>query len=196
MLKLEKLNLRRLHPSIGRLRSLRNLSLCYNRLTDLPLTIRLLRDLRHLDITGNPFSRLPGAVYHLQLDSISGLNECPLKKDIGNGWQIRNQDIWWRKPLGTVTPRESVDSLQEYCIQAAVGMDCWQLELTERYTQRLTEMAETQGLCENCLKSVRKLTIEHESLGESISGCICNSSNYCVARLHHSCSCGCVLWSA
>ena len=171
MLRLERLCLRRLHPSIGRLRCLQELSLSYNRLTDLPLTIRLLRNLRRLDITGNPFSRLPGAVYHLKLESIIGLNECPLKKDRPSGWcSSMNLEISWRKPLSIRTPpREEVASLQECCVQMAVGMDCWQLELQERYTQRLTDMAETQGLCQNCLKSVRKLTIQHESLGVGIS---------------------------
>ena len=179
MLRLERLCLRRLHPSVGRLRSLQELSLCYNRLTDLPLTIRLLRHLRRLDITGNPFSRLPGAVYHLKLESIIGLNDCPLKKDVPSGWcSSRNSEISWRKPL-TIIPgndywgnpipakegTEEVVSLQESCVKAAVGMDCWQLQLQERYTQMLTDQAETQGLCQNCLKSVRKLTIQHESLG-------------------------------
>ena len=93
-----------------------------------------------------------------------------------------------------------MDTLQEYCIQAAVGMDCWQLELQERYTQRLTEMAETQGLCENCLKSVRKLTIEHESLGELISIHVLICTSYLIvvvsSRLHHPCSSGSVLWVA
>ncbi len=167
VLRLERLCLRRLHPSIGRLRSLQELSLAYNRLTDLPLTIRLLRNLRLLDITGNPFTRLPGAVYHLELDKIIGLNECPLKNERPLNWE-GGAEVWWRQPLIAPSIRDTVDTLQESSVQAVVGMDCWRLELPTRYAQRLTKMAETQDLCQGCLRPVRKLTIEHESLGNSI----------------------------
>lgn len=156
--------LRRLHPSVGRLRSLQELSVSYNRLTDLPLTLRLLRNLRTLDITGNPFFRLPGAVYHLKLNKLIGLAECPLKKDRSSNWE-GSGEVWWRKPLAFPGQRDSVDSLQESAVKAAVGMDCWQLELPARYTQQLTTMAETQDLCQGCLKPVRKLTIQHEAHG-------------------------------
>ena len=96
---------------------------------------------------------------------MEGLNDCPLNKRVADGWHKVNQDISWRSPLAKTKVRENVDKLKEYCIQAAVGMDCWLLSLPERHCERLSKMAETQGLCENCLKSVRKLTVDHESQG-------------------------------
>lgn len=146
------------------------MSIRYNRISDLPLTIRLLRNLCRLDITGNPFTRLPGAVFHLLgLETLIGLNDCPLMKDVANGWHKENEEISWRKPLSFPQPRDNVDNLKEYCIHAAVGMDCWLLSLPDRYCERLSKLAETLGLCENCLKPVRKLTVEHESQGECCS---------------------------
>lgn len=76
--------------------------------------------------------------------------------------------------------RNCVDMLKESCVQASIGMDCWLLSLPESLCERLNKLAETQGFCENCMKPVRKLTVEHESQGED---CVANISFVLIMRV-------------
>ena len=161
------MNLRRLHPSVGRLQNLRLLSVQYNRLCDFPLTLGLLRKLEYLNITGNPFTTIPCAVFHLHnLSILEGLDFCPLqKKNNSERWKKEKWDICWCRPLLKPRPREEVESLQDVCSRRAVGMDCWAIPLPERHRRVLTERAFTYDLCQNCLRPVKKLTVEHETDG-------------------------------
>lgn len=179
------MNLVRLHPSVGRLRNLRILSLQYNRLHDLPLTICLLRSLKYLDITGNPFSIIPGAVFRLsRLEVLEGLNFCPLQRNISGRWQKEKWDISWCEPLLRPSRRTDVESLQDICSRAAIGMDCWAvIPLPERHRQALTHKAITYDLCSMCLKPVKKLSVEHETDGKKKLCCFTISYFCCV----HSC---------
>lgn len=137
-----------------------------NRLYDLPLTIRLLRNLEYLDITGNKFRSLPGAVFHLcQLRTIIGLQECLLVAE--PRWSWANRYIVSIPPLSiTQVPREEVDDLRVSALHNAIGMDCWQIPLPDKYRSQLTEMAITRDLCENCLRPVKRLMSDQEPDGE------------------------------
>lgn len=167
---MDHMNLRQLHPSVGRLANLQRLSLQCNRLTDFPVTIRLLRKLSYLNITGNPFSSLPGAVFHMYaLETLVGYNQCPLQRKEGERWHRSevNPTIAYAPPLLKPAVRESVESLQEICIRSAVGLDCWNIHLPERHRQPLSELNRDYDLCEECLQPVRKLTVQHETSGKS-----------------------------
>lgn len=155
-----------LHPSIGRLQSLKILSVKNNRLYDLPLTIRLLRNLECLDITGNNFRSLPGAVFHLyQLKVIEGLQNCLLQTH--SRWTEYNRHIVSIPPLKHFArvARDKVDLLQDIALHNAIGMNCWLIPLPERYRSMLVERAITHDLCENCLKPVKRLMSDQESDG-------------------------------
>lgn len=175
---LDSLKLRKLHPSIGRLKSLRVLSLQHNLLIDFPVTLRLLQRLESLDVTGNYFRCMPGAVFHLQsLRVLEGLNACPLDNPLRRTqtmrWKQENFKIRWLPPFER-PHLEQPESLQEAAVRAAVGLDCWLIPLPERHRRALAECAVTHGLCDHCQRPVRKVTLERESDGKPPLGWLVN----------------------
>lgn len=154
-----------LHPSIGRLQNLTSLSARRNRLYDLPLTIRVLSKLKHLDITDNLFRALPGALYHVKnLVKIEGLNENLLELILE--WSERNSNIVITSPLHlAVPPREQIDSLEDIALHHAIGTNCWRIPLPEQFRAALCDRAIKYDLCEHCFAPVQRLMANQESNG-------------------------------
>ena len=156
-----------MHPSIGRLQNLTSLSLACNRLYDLPVTIRLLRNLICIDITNNLFRSLPGALYHmLNLKTIVGLNDNLL--EVNPAWCKDNLFIHISRPLvGSAVVRESVESLQSLAAYYAIGTDVWSVQLPPKHMTEIIKRTVFYDLCEICRKPVRRITSYQETDGES-----------------------------
>ena len=104
---------------------------------------------------------------------IEGLNACPLDRGETMKWTKEGFDVKWIRPLKRPQWKEAqmsgvVESLQDAAIRAAVGLDCWRILLPERHRRALAECAVTHGLCEQCLRPVRKVTLDCESDGMGI----------------------------
>ena len=141
----------------------------YNRLYDLPVTIRLLRQLRHLKITGNLFRALPGAIFHLKkLETLEGLNENLLERY--PNWNKKNLMIVVIDPLVKVNPpRSTIDTLQDLALNHSVGMDFWSIPLPDQYRDELILKTIRYDLCEECMGPVKKIMADQETNGEYVN---------------------------
>ena len=148
------------------------LSLQHNMLYDLPVTLRLLRDLETLNITGNFFSVLPGYIFHLDsLHHLIGVEACPLRLE--PEWTKCGPLLWIAPPTcSSHLPRQQPESLRTAAIRSAVGLDCWEAGLPQACTDSLTEAAASHDLCENCLSAVIKLTPQQETTGVYVHVCV------------------------
>jgi leucine-rich repeat protein SHOC2 len=164
-LNLDNTNLRRLHPSIGRLENLSRLSLSHNSLYDLPVTVRLLRKLLYINITENLFRGLPSALYHLtNLKEIVGLNHNLL--EMSDKWSSNNLFITCTSPLASArVEHENVPSLQSMCVLQSVGMNVWKISMPEKHKLTILERAILYDLCEVCMAPVKKITPHQETDG-------------------------------
>ena len=164
---LDDTNTRLLHPSIGRLQNLKVLSLQFNKLYDLPVTVRLLHRLEDLKITGNLYRSLPGAVYHLKnLKNIEGLNENLLENY--PGWQEKEVPIATINPLSIPNPpRNFVETLANISFSFAVGTNIWSIPLPNHYKERIVQLATRHDLCEVCYTAVKKIMADQETNGTS-----------------------------
>lgn len=158
-----------LHPSIGNLRILQHLSLQHNNLYDLPFTFEWLDQLEYLDVSGNLFTILPRAVYHLKgLKVLKGLNSCPLI--VRSEWRRCRYRRWSSHHHCsnlTATPLQQPQTLKEAAFNSALGINCWRAGLPRKYCALLTEseMINKYDLCENCCKPILKVTPEQEPEG-------------------------------
>ncbi len=162
---LDDTNMRLLHPSIGQLKQLRVLSLQFNKLYDLPVTIRLLTKLEHLYITGNLYRFLPGSVYHLMnLKTIDGLQENLLERYCE--WEEGKVPIATIDPLRLQNlPRDHIETLSNISLVYAIGMDIWSIPLPNQYRTKIIQLTVDHDLCEVCCTPVRKITADQETNG-------------------------------
>ena len=128
-----------LHPSVGHLRSLETLSLDFNDLSDLPLTLQCCQNLTELSLISNQFECLPGLI--LKLNNITALRAAgnPLEKD----------------PYHAVatTPRIALSSLQRLCESTILvnHIDYWKPGfLSPVLCSALDRLATTSALCNYC----------------------------------------------
>lgn len=181
-LTLDKANLRHLHPSIGRLENLEMLSLRHNHLYDLPVTMRLLRKLQYLNITGNLFRSLPGAVYHMtSLKRLEGLQDNLLEKN--PHWNKENHFITSTPPLEKelkLLALDNVEKLSNISIRYAVGLNVWAIPLPDQYRTEIIDRSILSDLCEGCLAPVRRIMEDQETDGQFVyyysllwSVCVC-----------------------
>lgn len=141
------------------------MSLRFNRLYDFPVTIRLLQNLKYLNITGNLFRCLPSSVFHLNsLKTIEGLNENLLEQY--PGWKKGEQLIASTPPLPKPNPpRETIDDLSQISLSFSVGLNIWLIPLPDKFREEITRRCITRDLCEECLAPVKKIMAEQESDG-------------------------------
>ena len=164
---LQGIGLSTLHSSIGCLRELKSLSLQHNSLYDLPFTLEWLEHLVFLNISGNFFTILPRAVYHLKgLKTIKGLNSCPLI--VRPEWRRCHYREWSNHCRDAARdPLLQPPSLRDAAFNTSLGINCWRADLPKNYCVLLTESeaVKTHDLCENCSKLTRRVMPEQEPDG-------------------------------
>ena len=138
----------RVHPSIGKMKNLEVLSLNYNRLSDLPITLRYCQKLTTLGLAGNKFSALPGLILKL-------MNLKVLMADC-NPFKARNHPTAF-----DAIPRASIvrtASLLDMCF-AAVFMNHIEYWKQDNFTpplwNTLQHLASTSFFCHICGLPIR-----------------------------------------
>lgn len=166
-------SLRLLHPSVGRLKSLKYMSIRNNRVCDLPMTFRFLQNLTHFDLSLNLFRSLPSSLFHLQsLKTITGFHDNLF--DQNPSWnKEENLNIISIAPLKkTLLAKNNEGStsgevltLKSFAIKNAVGVDIWSVPLPEQYRMEIASLKGNFDVCECCGKCVQKITDTQETTG-------------------------------
>lgn len=135
-----------LSPSIGRLKNLEILSLDFNNLSDLPITLMFCHKLTALSLTNNQFSSFPGVI--LKLKNLTELHggENPLDKE---RFPLAHRD----SPTAAAATVDSVATLQSICARAVFmnHIDYWKHgSLGPSQRNKLDYIASNIAHCDRC----------------------------------------------
>ena len=133
-----------LHPSVGRLKNLENLSLLRNHLSDLPSTLEYCQKLSSLDLSWNDFEHIPGVVLKLK-----ELKELRIAK---NSIGLIENAVQTNRSL---VPFHSPASLQRLGMAAVIAnhIDYWKWENFHHKQNNVSpfdQLASSLNLCHVC----------------------------------------------